>query len=240
MQDPYEILGVSRDASMDEIKKAYRTLSRKYHPDANINNPNKDKAEEKFKQIQQAYQQIVDEKEHPERAGQTGQRAYRQGGYTQDTYNQQTQDQYYDPFAEFFGYGYRRKQQTKTDFGGDPQFRAAANYINNGYYKEAMNVLENMTNKNTGNWYYLHAIAHAGLGNNVSALEDARKALQLEPNNPDFKQLLAQLQSGSGWYGRQGENYGTNCGGSNACLYFLPCCCCCGASNFCHPCCWCI
>ena len=58
MTDPYSVLGVSRDASDEEIKKAYRTLSRKYHPDANINNPNKDKAEEMFKTVQQAYNQI--------------------------------------------------------------------------------------------------------------------------------------------------------------------------------------
>ena len=51
MTDPYEVLGVSRGASDDEIKKAYRKLSRTYHPDANINNPNKAEAEEKFKQV---------------------------------------------------------------------------------------------------------------------------------------------------------------------------------------------
>ncbi len=63
MIDPYQVLGVSRSASDDEIKKAYRNLSRKYHPDANINNPNKDQAEEKFKQVQQAYDQIMKEKQ---------------------------------------------------------------------------------------------------------------------------------------------------------------------------------
>lgn len=63
MKDPYAVLGISRNASMDEIKKAYRALSRKYHPDANINNPLADLAAEKFKEVQEAYDTIVKERE---------------------------------------------------------------------------------------------------------------------------------------------------------------------------------
>ena len=63
MTDPYEVLGLKRGASDEEIKKAYRRLSRKYHPDANVNNPNAAEAEEKFKQVQAAYDQIMKEKE---------------------------------------------------------------------------------------------------------------------------------------------------------------------------------
>ena len=63
MIDPYSVLGVSRNASDEEIKKAYRRLSRKYHPDDNINNPHKAQAEEKFKEVQQAYDQIMKERD---------------------------------------------------------------------------------------------------------------------------------------------------------------------------------
>ena len=58
MIDPYSILGISRDASDEEVKKAYRKMSRKYHPDANIDNPNKEQAEEKFKQVQQVMSRL--------------------------------------------------------------------------------------------------------------------------------------------------------------------------------------
>ena len=68
MLNPYEVLGVTSAASDEEIKKAYRSLSRKYHPDANVNNPNKAQAEEKFKQVQQAYDQIMKERQQKSEA----------------------------------------------------------------------------------------------------------------------------------------------------------------------------
>ena len=77
--DPYAVLGVDRSATEEEIKKAYRTLSRRYHPDANVNNPNKAQAEEKFKQIQAAYQQVM--KERTEGYSQYGSATYGQNAY---------------------------------------------------------------------------------------------------------------------------------------------------------------
>lgn len=58
--DPYQVLGISPNASDDEIKHAYRTLSKKYHPDANINSEHQAEYTEKFKQVQNAYKTIMD------------------------------------------------------------------------------------------------------------------------------------------------------------------------------------
>lgn len=203
MLDPYSVLGVSRDASMDEIKKAYRNLSRRYHPDANINNPNKAQAEEKFKQVQQAYDQIVKEREH--------------GG---------SQDSWYGGFQQ--GGGYQNQDEHSMEM------RAAANYINASHYQEALNVLNRMAERN-GEWYYYHAVASAGAGNTANAMEDARKAVELEPSNMQYQRLYQQLQSGGQWYQNMGSGYGYerpgrgmgNCCCQCLCLNMIcPGCCC--------------
>lgn len=91
MSDPYSILGVDRSATDEDVKKAYRKLSRQYHPDANINNPKKDEAEAKFKEVQQAYQQIMDEREKGYTSGYGSSDGSGYGGY--------------DPFGGFNGFG---------------------------------------------------------------------------------------------------------------------------------------
>lgn len=75
MNDPYKTLGVSRDATDSEIKKAYRELARKYHPDNYTNSPLADLCEEKMKEINEAYDTIQKQRA----AGQSGNAS---GGYT--------------------------------------------------------------------------------------------------------------------------------------------------------------
>lgn len=152
MQDPYSILGVSRDASDEDIKKAYRKLSRIYHPDANINNPNKDQAEAKFKEIQQAYQQIMKEKE----MGASGYTGTGSGGYG-DAGSGYGGFGGFGPFGGFYGQYTNQNQQT-TETEEDIHLRAAANYLNSGHYKEALNVLSGIKDR-SARWYYYSSIS---------------------------------------------------------------------------------
>ena len=59
MRDPYEVLGISKNASQDEIKSAYRKLAKQYHPDRYVGNPLADLAAEKFKEINEAYETLT-------------------------------------------------------------------------------------------------------------------------------------------------------------------------------------
>lgn len=241
MTDPYQVLGVSRDASNDEIKKAYRKLSRKYHPDANINNPNKAAAEAKFKEVQAAYNQIMNEREHGS-SGQTYGYGYgsSSGGYGGGAAGSQD---YWGGFGGFGGYGsYGGQQQNQQGQYQDEEtlkFRAAANYINAGSYTEALHVLDSISNRNA-QWYYLSALANARMGSNVNAKEHARRAVEMEPNNVQYRQLLSQLESGGQWYQDMGQSYGMpNMNMSDMCWKILclnaVCGCCCPGSCCCGP-----
>lgn len=78
MNDPYEVLGVPRTATDEEIKKAYRNLARKYHPDNYHDSPLADLAQEKMKDINAAYEAITKER--------SGRGSSTSGGYRQNTY----------------------------------------------------------------------------------------------------------------------------------------------------------
>ncbi len=228
--DPYQVLGVARDASEEEIKKAYRALSRKYHPDANINNPNRAQAEEKFKQVQQAYDQVMKERSGEYSGGYSsgqegfGSRGYGQGGYGgRGAYGQQggrgSQQSYggqgggYGSFGGFgfggFGpFGAAGGQRVNEDFDETTvQMQAARNYINAGHYAEALNVLAGVRDR-TARWYFFSAVANEGAGNKVNALSFARQAVELEPGNTEYCNYLDRLQYGGNWYQNFGEGYG--------------------------------
>lgn len=100
MRDPYEVLGVSRDASQDEIKKAYRKLAKKYHPDLN---PGDEQAAKKMSEINQAYDQI----QNPSKYQQTYSNPYSQQGYSNSYSNMNGNFNGFQQgdFDQFFFYG---------------------------------------------------------------------------------------------------------------------------------------
>ena len=195
-KNPYEVLGIPTNASDDEVKRAYRDLTRKYHPDANVNNPLADLAEEKFKEVQEAYDMIMKQRE--------------QGGYQ-------------------YGYGYQggsgqggfNQSYGSSGSGQSPQMQPVYTYLNARRYREALNLLNGMPNR-TSEWYYLSAAANAGIGNNIMARDHAGQAVNMEPNNLQYRQLLNQLE----WSGQKYQNYpygggygmgGSSCGTGNMC-----------------------
>ena len=161
-------------------------------------NPNDPTAEEHFKEVQAAYDAITKGETGPQMGG-NPYGSYQQQGYGQQNYQQQGYQNGYggfdgfdgfDPFGFGFGFGGYQQgygQQGASYSGSDsPEMQAARNFVANGRYAEARRVLDGMTGRNA-RWYYLSSLANQGLGNRIDALQDARRAVQLDPGNTEYQ-----------------------------------------------------
>ena len=187
VQDPYKVLGVSPDASDEEIKKAYRDLTKKYHPDLNPDDPT---AADKMNDINAAYDQI--------KSGNVPGASSYSGYGSAGAYQQQ-----YGGWTDWAGWNGTSQQQTERS-----EYTAAKNFIRNGMYREALNALSGVPiPERDGKWYYLSAGANMYMGNKVAALEHAKRAVEIDPGNEEYRRLLAQLQSGGDFYDRYSGGY---------------------------------
>ena len=230
VQDPDKGLGVAPDASDEEIKKAYRELTKKYHPDLN---PGDEEAARKMNDINAAYDQI---KNGTAQAGPYAQQSYGSSGGPDYGYAGNAYQQY--DWGAWTGWNAwqqaQQAQQTERS-----EYTAARNYIRNGMYREALTALSGVPiPERDGKWYYLSAGANMYLGNKVAALEHAKRAVEIEPDNEEYRRLLQQLQSGGDFYDRYAGGYARSinlnplwlglcaasiCSGGR-CLPFILCC----------------
>ena len=200
MTDPYEVLGVPRSATEDEIKAAYRKLAKQYHPDLH---PGDEAAARKMNEINAAYDAIKNPQ--PQQQYQRAQ----SGGYTSDPFGFG-----FDPF----GYQERRQYETRDS----AEIQSAMHYINHGAYAEALHVLSTIDEADRdGRWYYCSARANFGQGNRAAALLHIRSAMRLEPENLEYQRFYQLMETDSRVYRDTGVRHGYSSGIGGAMCYPL-------------------
>lgn len=177
MIDPYKVLGVEKSATEDEIKKAYRELARKYHPDNYHDNPLADLASEKMKEINEAYDMITKPS-----AGNAG--AYGNSGGGANAYGGSG------------GYG---------GGGGatSTEYRAVREAINLGQLDYAEDVLARAASK-SGEWHFLMGSICYRRGWLAEASQYFEIAVTMEPNNPEYRAALMQMRTSGGGFRTNG------------------------------------
>ncbi|MBS6215460.1 MAG: DnaJ domain-containing protein [Clostridiales bacterium] len=194
MTDPYRVLGVEPTASDDEIKRAYRELARKYHPDNYQNNPLADLAEEKMKEINEAYDQIT-----KQRAG--------GGGHT----------------ASNSGYKSQQSSYQQQSYSGGSVYQQARQAINLGDLGRAEQLLRTAPAQN-GEWHFLMGSIAYRKGWLDEAMQHYQMACRMDPTNGEYRQALAMMQNGGQAYRPYGYGGGMDacdCCTSMMCLNCL-------------------
>ena len=199
MNDPYQILGVPETATDEEVKRAYRELARKYHPDNYHDNPLADLAQEKMKEINAAYEEIA-----KMRSG--GRSGGTSGGY--GNYRGSTG-------------GYQQQYSSQSSSGSSvlQQVRIA---INTGNISRAEALLANYSDHNA-EWNFLRGAVCYRRGWMDEAKRYYQTACQMDPGNAEYRQALEIMERGTqSAYRPDNGQFGTEMCGGNPCL---PLCC---------------
>lgn len=176
--DPYEVLGVSRDADEETIKKAYRALVKKYHPDKYVNTPMAETASEKMKQINEAYDMITNKN--------NGRAGNNSGGYSG-----------YGGYNPFGGYGGYSSYNDSYDYS-QISFDTVRRLITLRRFTEAEQMLNSL--EKNAEWYYLMGVIYLNRGWYNQGREYINRAVELDPGNAEYR----AAQNG---YTDTGNNY---------------------------------
>ncbi len=181
-KDPYKILGVDKTATDDEIKSAYRELAKKYHPDNYVGSPLADLAQEKMKEINEAYDKI-NRQRHQERQS-TDDIFGDDGSFSGGTY-----DSSYDAsrFADI-----RQLIDERNFYEADVKLNAVEPAFRNA------------------EWYYLKGLVFAARGWYFEAARNFSAASEMDPDNPEYKQATEKMKESARGYTREGDVGGCN------------------------------
>ena len=188
MKDPYEVLGVSRNASEEEIKKAYKELVQKFHPDKYAGNPLEDLAQEKMKEVNEAYDALTKGK---------GNTSYGSTGFSGGSS---------DNYSGGYSGGYS---------GNSVVFAEVRRLIGIGQLQEAENVLNGIGN-HTAEWYYLKGVIALRRGWMDEAQQNFRIAVSMDPTNADYQSAFRSA-SGGGAYSYRQQRQTNNQSGIDCC-----------------------
>ena len=189
MRDPYQVLGVPSTATDEEVKKAYRNLAKKYHPDNYHDDPLADLAQEKMKEINEAYEEIQNQRKRG--ASGNGYGAY--GGSCGGSYG---------------GNGY----------GGsyDPAIQRIRLAIRQGDLNLAEELL-NARSDHNAEWNFLKGVICFKRGWLDEAKRYYETAVQMDPGNPEYRQALAMAEGRSAGYRPAGYSRVTTDGCDDPC-----------------------
>ncbi len=191
--DPYKVLGLQPDASDDDIKKAYRQMAKKYHPDLHPDDPN---IHDKMNEINEAYDMLTNPAKYAVK------RAQEEAQNDADT-AEVVRD--YDATAAVQKLTIPRPA---VQPGDSPEIEQVVAYLNNNQFQNASIVLTQIPSKNrNARWYYLNSLTNQMLGNYMQATEQMQKACQLEPENQGYMQILSQFQNAAQLYEKKPKGF---------------------------------